>query len=107
MKWYSDLYVGETIAGRHKKIIRKIKHNGRAGNIFLVALPANPANLLDIIPVRFSGHYEDIHVIGLAKGKREACHVAASIIDEVYRRSGDFDIRGYLRSREEQKEQEV
>ncbi len=107
MKWYSDLYVGDTIKEKKNRIVRQVKQKGRARDVFLVALPANPGNLLDIIPSRFSGQYEDLHVIGIAKGKDEACQVAAEIIGQVYRETGAFDIPGFLRMQEKKKKQEV
>ncbi len=101
MKWYSDLYVGETAKKNQNRILRQIRARGKCRNIFLVTLPANSSNLLDIIPSRFAFHYDDLHVIGVAKGKKEACDVAASIIDEVYRETGAFDIVPYLKQKQQ------
>lgn len=101
MKWYSDLYIGENARKNQNRILRQIRARGKARNIFLVALPANPSNLLDIIPSRFAFHYDHLHVIGVAKGKQEACEVAASIIDEVYRETGAFDVTRYLKQKQQ------
>ena len=42
-------------------------------------------------------------VIGLAKGYDEAVEVAASVIDEVYRQTGAFEVASYLREKRRRK----
>ena len=46
---------------------------------------------------------KDLYVVGLAKGYDEAVEVAASIIDEVYRQTGAFDVASYLREKKRRK----
>ena len=46
-----------------------------------------------------------IFVVGLAKGYEEALEVASSIIEEVYRQTGGFDVRKYLLDKDRQKGQ--
>lgn len=97
MKWYADLYVGEQVKGKEKKRIRQIAESGRPRHYYLIAFPANESNLLDIMPVRTAQYYENLHVIGLARNKREALHVAGVILDKVYRRTGGFAVQEYLK----------
>lgn len=103
MTWYEDLYVGESIVHKTSKIKWKIRHNAGQLNIYVISLASNEANLLDIIPAQEllqKGYPKrDMHVIGLAKGYDEAVDVAVSIVDEVYRSTGAFDVRSYLRQR--------
>ena len=40
---------------------------------------------------------EDIYVIGIAEGKKEALELVRDIIDEVYSNTGGFNISQYLR----------
>lgn len=101
MKWYANLYVGEQLQNTYKKHIRCIECAGRPRGDYLVALPANPVNLLDIMPVKTARHYEAVRVIGIAKDKQEAIGIAASIVDEVYRNTGGFDVKRYLKEKEE------
>jgi hypothetical protein len=100
MTWYNDLYVGESIVHKKKKIIWKIRHNAGQLDIYVIALASNDANLLDIIPswelLQKGYPKQQMHVVGLAKGYDEALEVAASIIDEVYRKTGTFAVRRYL-----------
>ncbi|MCI8391318.1 MAG: hypothetical protein HFI35_11715 [Roseburia sp.] len=103
MTWYDELYVGDSIIHKTKKIIWKIRHNAGQPNIYVIALASNDHNLLDIIPARelLQKAYpkSGLRIIGLAKGYEEAVEVAASIIDEVYQNTGSFGIQSYLKER--------
>lgn len=100
MKWYKDLYVGESIVHKTNRIKWKIRHNAGQINIYVIALASNEENLLDIIPARelLQKGYPKKHIfiVGIAKGYDEAVNVAVSIIDEVYRQTGAFGVRTYL-----------
>lgn len=103
MKWYSDLYVGEKLQSTYRKHIRRIEQTGKPYGDYLIALPANPANLLDIMPVKTARYYADVRVIGIAKDKQEAIEVAASVVDDVYHNTGGFDVKAYLKEKEKNK----
>lgn len=108
MKWYDDLYVGESIVHKTKKIKWKICHNAGQINIYVIALASNSANLLDIIPAQEllqKGYPKSgLRIVGLAKGYDEAVWVAASIVDEVYRETGAFAVAGYLEQKRKDRE---
>ncbi len=100
MIWYRDLYVGESIIHKKKKVIWKIRHNAGQIGIYVITLASNGNNLLDIIPAQelLQKAYpkKELRVVGLAKGYDEAVLVAASIVDEVYRATGGFAVRAFL-----------
>lgn len=50
MVWYKDLYVGESIVHKTKKVKWKIMHNAGQIGIYVITLASNTQNLLDIIP---------------------------------------------------------
>ena len=90
MIWYKDLYVGESIVHKTKKVKWKIMHNAGQIGIYVITLASNTQNLLDIIPsyeLMQKGYpKKDMVVVGLAKGYDEAIEVAASIV--VYEETG-------------------
>ena len=94
MIWYKDLYVGESIVHKTKKVKWKIMHNAGQIGIYVITLASNTQNLLDIIPsyeLMQKGYpKKDMVVVGLAKGYDE------SIVDEVYHSTGTFAVRAYL-----------
>ena len=102
MEWHKNLYVGASILQKQKKIKWKIMHNQLQLRVYVIALAANEQNLLDIIPSRelLQKHYpkRDIYIIGLAGHYNEALELAGHIVSEVYRATGGFDIRSYIRS---------
>ena len=48
MKWYEDLFVGESVTGKIKKIKWKIEHNAGMLHTYIITFPSNEENLLDI-----------------------------------------------------------
>lgn len=72
---------------------------------YLITLPSNTSNILDIYSsnILLQSHYkkkyitENVYVIGIAEGKKEALELVRDIIDEVYSNTGGFNISRYLR----------
>jgi hypothetical protein len=101
MKWYDDLYVGESIKGKEKRIKWKIEHRAGMISIYVIAFASNPDNLLDMIPARdlMQKAYpkDDLKIIGLAKGYKEGIDLIRQIMDETYRATGGVDVYAYLK----------
>lgn len=104
MEWYRNLYLGENAEKKKYRLYRRINKR-RLLNAYVVTLPSNDENVLDIY--RFmelrQKHYAkcDIFIIGLACGREEAMELAASIIWEVWQNTGAFKVSEYIRKREE------
>lgn len=109
MKWYEDLYVGDSIEGKVNRIKRKINHHAGTVSIYVIAFASNRQNLLDIIPAwelmqkSYPGK-KQMQIIGLAKGYAEALELVRSIIEEVYQNTGDVDVKSYLRGRKRRRQ---
>jgi len=110
MRWYENLYVGESIRHKVEKIKWKIRHNAGQIDIYVITIASNPQNLLDIIPaaelMQKSYPKRDLFVIGLARGMTEAHEVVKQIIDEVYKETGGFAILPYLQAKKDSKNRE-
>lgn len=100
MKWYKDLYLGETIKKKASKIKWKVEHNAGQLSVYLLTLPCNEENLLEIIPaaelMQKAYPKKDIYVIGIAGSYDDAAAMAASVVQEVYAKTGAFDVTGYI-----------
>lgn len=100
MKWYRRLYIGENARKDRYRIVGKVKWKRPQHDSYLITLPSNEQNLLDIYPANaMLWRYfrrSDIFVLGIAKGYDEATELACRIVEEVYRNTGAFDIRGYI-----------
>jgi hypothetical protein len=101
MKWYDQLYVGDSIASKVNRIKWKINHNAGTVSIYVVTLASNPDNLLDIIPARelMQKGYpkKDLMIIGIAKGYNEALLVVQRVIEDTYRKTNDVNVRRVIR----------
>lgn len=102
MKWYHNLYVGDSIADRVKQVKRKLNHHVWIASIYVIAFASNPKNLLDVIPCwelrqrAYPG--KNLFIVGLAKGYKEALELVTRIVDETYQNTGNVDVRTYLLS---------
>lgn len=107
MRWYENLYVGESIRHKADKVKWKIRHNAGQIDIYVIAIASNPQNLLDIIPAQelMQKGYpkKELFVIGLAHGMGEAHEIVKEIIDEVYQKTGGFSILSYLQTKKDSK----
>lgn len=103
MKWYRDLYVGESIVHKKNKIKWKILHNAGQLNVYVIALASSHNNLLDIIPshelLQRGYPKKELYIIGLAGGYEEAVETAAAVVNEVYRQTGGFEVVSYLENK--------
>lgn len=101
MRWHRDLYAGESVQHKQRKVKWNIIHH--AGQLFVhvITLAANEKNLLDIIPawalLQKQYHKKDLYVVGLAGNYQEALELAARIVCDVYQATGGFDIKDYFR----------
>lgn len=104
MEWYRNLYLGEAAEKKKYRLYRRINKR-RLINAYVVTLPSNDENVLDIY--RFAELRQkfykrrDIFIIGLACGREEAMELAKDIIWEVWQNTGTFKVSDYIRKREE------
>lgn len=101
MKWYKHLYIGETLAPKKRQIVNRIKKNKLTPDVYVIALASNPENQLDVIPtweLMQPGYpKEQVRIIGLAQGKKEALALVTEIVDAIYQKTKDVKIQDYLR----------
>ncbi|MBB2183686.1 hypothetical protein H0486_12455 [Lachnospiraceae bacterium MD1] len=83
-----------------KKAIASINNREATFGVYCIAFASNPGNLFDIMDANelLFPHYSkyDIRIAGLAKGKEEALELVVDMLMEVYRETGDFDVRTYF-----------
>lgn len=103
MKWYKDLFLGELISPNAKQVIKRIKKKQMTPGVYVIAFASNPVNLLDIIPamelLQKGYPKEDLYIVGLAMGIKEAKEVVRQIVDEAYQSTGGVAIKEYLLSK--------
>jgi hypothetical protein len=106
MKWYSDLYIGASIGAERREIRQEISAGHQPPNIYILCLAANPADLLDIVPahtVSRAGEYSrEWEILGFARGKEEATLLAAVLMQDIFRMTGGFDVRNFVKGQMEE-----
>ncbi len=106
MYWFHNLYLGESIEKKAKRIQRKIENGKLTISAYIITFPSNPSNLLDIIPAReiLQKGYpkDDLTIVGLAGGRDEAISLVEHIVQECLDETGTCELLRYLRQRENQ-----
>ncbi len=90
MRWYERLYVGEKAKKFRYSVIQAVRERRPLG--YYVLTPAvNEKNLLEL-------YYrdQDLLIVGVALDFEDAARLSARIIDEVYRKTGGFDVKAFL-----------
>lgn len=100
MRWYRNLYIGEQARKNRYKIVWKVKHRAGTINIYLLILPFNSENTLEIINANYllQSYYKnkDIKIIGIAYSYEEALTLLTKIVQEVYQKTGNVKIKEYI-----------
>lgn len=108
MRFYKNLYVSESIDGKKEKIIRKLKKKKYPLRTYIIAMIEDGENQLEFYSTLMfrqgSVIDDDIFVVGLADGYDDALYLVESIAKEVYEKTGDLDIRSYIREQERKEE---
>lgn len=103
MRWCENLFVGTTAEKNRNDIVKKIKSNKPQLNVFVITLPSNENNLLDIFhsTILLQSYYKnkDYVIVGLAKGQEEALEVMTQIVMDTYNETGGFHVKEYLESK--------
>lgn len=99
MRWYPRLYTGEMAAQRRYSIIRGLRSRKFMPTVYVITRAVNSDGLLDIYrSTDFQNdtvREADPMILGIAMTRTEAFEVARNIIDDLYRKNGDFDIDAF------------
>lgn len=95
MKWYKNLYIGESIDKTATEIISDIGVKKCVRKRFLITLPANDNNMLDIITADMGimVTWREVYVIGVAGSRKEAVDMCTQILSAIYSETGDFRLK--------------
>lgn len=98
MKFYKNLYIGDTIKnpGRTR---RKLKRHAKLQNVYVIAYMEECRQLAIYHCAMFRQHYYREHppyVVGIASSKEEAEHMICRIAQEALEVTGKVDLVSYL-----------
>ena len=104
MRFYKNLYVSESMTKKKEKVIAKLNKKKYPLNTYVIALIEEGENQLEFystLMFRQGSVIDDgIFAVGLASGYDDALYLVEEIAKEVYEKTGDLDIRSYIREQE-------
>jgi hypothetical protein len=100
ISWTSHIYTGKSIKWKKDKVIASINNKKVTFGVYCIVFASHPDNLFDIMDANelLFPHYEkmQIHIVGLARGKKEAFELAQRMLMEVYKKTGKFNVRTFF-----------
>lgn len=103
LEWLENLYVSDSAAKNVHKTIRRINQKKLTPGIYLLTLPCNDRNTMDIISASMllqeTVRRRCPRIIGIANGKEDAYALMQEIVEETYRETGTFRVKEYLKDR--------
>lgn len=101
ISWSDNLYLDENIKDSDfEKIKNDINNHVFTRNIYCITFASNPQNLFEIYHAKefIQSYYrrKDIHILGIAKSKKNAFMLVAKMLEEVYKKTGEFKVRDYF-----------
>ncbi len=110
MLWYKRLYMGNAAEKKRAVILQKLRKDSAPSGVYVITPPSERRNVLDIHPAsqvcgKEGKRLEKLYgreplILGIAQGYDEALALAGSMVDEIYRATGDFDFFTYLNLKE-------
>lgn len=104
MRYYRELYLGESVRKKKGKIIKKLNAGKFQPDIHIITLPEGEKNQLEIYAyTQLLQPYfpkRDFFVVGIGKGFEEALELVEEITKEVYNETTGADIRTYILKKE-------
>ena len=98
MKFYKNLYIGDTIK-KPEKIKRKLKKHAKLNNVYLIAYMAQNKQLEIYHSLMLQQYFykeNPPYIIGIAGSKDEAAHIICRIAEESVQTTGQADLIKYL-----------
>ena len=93
MIWYKYLYLGETAKKHRFSILQKLRLGKVQPGVHVITPASGGHNLLDILPAYV--------LVGVGASYQDAVETVGRIVDETYRETGGFDVKTYLREKED------
>ena len=101
IKWCLNMYMDDCVAMNPEKYKQLVIDNRiNIPPLYCITLATNVNNLLDIISCNelLFKHYRraNVTVVGMAAAYKDAVELVKKIVVDVYKDTGDFDVRSYF-----------
>ena len=100
MRFYKPLYMGENAQKKRFSLIQGIRRGKLRPGAYVIIPAVNGNNILEIYPSAelLLPYYrkQDFLILGIGLGYFEALEVARQIVDDMYKKTGGFDLAEFL-----------
>lgn len=100
INWYQNLYFGKTAEKKKETIVKQIDAGENPMFTYLITLAQTPVNQMEIVTLSFyRSHAKKTGsplILGVARGWHEAQEVVRMIVEDVYRKTGNAQVRQYF-----------
>ena len=100
IRWLDPLFVSESAENDLQRIVKRIKHRKGLLDTYVLMLPANKSDQLDIIHANYlvQPWYQEreLTIVGVARGKSNAIELLVRMVDEAVNKTGSPELRAYL-----------
>ncbi len=95
MKWYKNLYIGDSLLEKKEKVIYKLQHNILQPGVYVIVLATNGKDNFRILHtmelLQKAYPKDDLVVVGISKGKEEAFELVGRMVQDVLNETGSIE----------------
>ncbi len=103
MKWYKDLYIGDSLQKNKDKVIRRVMQNVLQPGLYLITLARNEQDNFVVLPsmvlLQRNFNKDDLLILGIAKGQDECNELIVDMIADALKEYDIDNIKKYFTPR--------
>lgn len=100
IKWSSNLYFDDTVGKELEKWKKRVESGKPSLSLYCICLASNENNLFDIIncnELLFQYYRRNVLcIVGLSKTREDAVELLRDIVEDIYQKTQDFNVREYF-----------
>jgi hypothetical protein len=109
INFYTDLYISKDLEIKKDSIIKKIKDKSVQPLIYVITLAQGEQNHLEFYSsLLLKQHFYEntpLFIVGLAIGYEGALSLVKHIVEDIYQKTADTDIRSYILNHQKEHEE--
>lgn len=109
IRFYCDLYMSEELKQKKEQVIQKLRDNSLQPSVYVITLSQGEQNHLEFYSsILYKQHiYENtpVFTVGIAKGYDDALYMIEEIVEDIYQKTNDTNIREYILNRQKEYEE--
>lgn len=100
IRWSRELYLDEQVSNKPEKWKKRVEQAKPSISLYCICFASNENNLFDIINCNefFFQYYKkkELFIVGLSKTREDAIDLLQDILEDIYRKTGDINVREFF-----------